>query len=183
MIGIYKITNPIGEIYIGQSKNIKNRFATHKYCFKTKTKQWGKLQKSFNKYGFENHFFEVIEECPIEDLNKKECYWQTFYNSIEKGLNCVANSNNSFGFKYSEESKNKMRISGKNKVFTDNHRKNMSKNRIGAKNGNAKIILDTQNGIFYETMKEIQTLYCFHHSDISKILNGKKQNNTNFIFV
>ena len=76
-----------------------------------------------------------------------------------------------------------MRISGKNKIFTEKHRENMSKNRIGAKNGNAKIILDTQSGVFYYTMKEIETLYSFNHSDISKMLNGKKQNNTNFIFV
>ena len=37
MIGIYKITNPIGQVYIGQSKDIKKRFTyyTNKSCKKT----------------------------------------------------------------------------------------------------------------------------------------------------
>jgi len=30
MIGIYKITNPEGKIYIGLSKNIEKRFKNHK---------------------------------------------------------------------------------------------------------------------------------------------------------
>ena len=30
MIGIYKITNPKGKIYIGQSINIENRFKVYK---------------------------------------------------------------------------------------------------------------------------------------------------------
>lgn len=67
MIGIYKISNPIGEIYIGQSINIERRFKEHK----TKCVNLS-LKESFNKYGIENHIFEVIEECDICELKKKE---------------------------------------------------------------------------------------------------------------
>ena len=49
MIGIYKITNPKGKIYIGQSTNIEERWEKgHKY-----SSGWGvKLKNSLNKYGW-----------------------------------------------------------------------------------------------------------------------------------
>lgn len=85
MIGIYKITNPNGKNYIGQSINIEKRFNQYK---KLTCKNQVILYRSLLKYGVENHIFEVIEECNIEILNERERYWQDFYNVIEKGLNC-----------------------------------------------------------------------------------------------
>lgn len=36
----------------------------------------------------ENHLFEVIEECSIEQLNERELYWGYFYEVLgENGLN------------------------------------------------------------------------------------------------
>lgn len=76
MIGIYKITNPKGEIYIGQTIGIERRKKEY-----SKIKSYGqpKLQNSFEKYGWENHMFEVIEECILEQLDEKEIYWKQFY--------------------------------------------------------------------------------------------------------
>ena len=86
MIGIYKITNNInGKIYIGQSNNIQRRFSEHQ------TK--GSISRipvdiAIQKYGKENFSFEVLEECPVEELNIKETKWITYFNSIENGYNC-----------------------------------------------------------------------------------------------
>jgi group I intron endonuclease len=66
--GIYKITNPVDEIYIGASKNISLRFCQHK--IKSCNKE---LRKSFKKYGIDNHLFEILEECFIDELFNKEC--------------------------------------------------------------------------------------------------------------
>jgi group I intron endonuclease len=70
MVGIYKITNPTGKIYIGQSINIENRFKHYNMldyaCIGPK------LYYSLKKYGPENHIFEIVEECTIEELDKKE---------------------------------------------------------------------------------------------------------------
>lgn len=86
MIGIYKITNPSGKIYIGQSVDIKRRFIDYKKSLK---KQQIRLYNSIKKYGYENHIFEVVEECNIELLNKRERYWQDYYNVLSNnGLNC-----------------------------------------------------------------------------------------------
>jgi group I intron endonuclease len=82
--GIYKITNPIGEIYVGCSHNIHVRWLNYKNSSKT-TKQ-PKLDKSFKTYGFENHTFEIIEDIN-NLLSHREKYWIEFYNSYKSGLN------------------------------------------------------------------------------------------------
>lgn len=63
--GIYKITSPIGRIYIGRSYNIRKRMITHK---SSKCK-YGDLKKSFILYGFNSHKIEIIHELP-NDVDK-----------------------------------------------------------------------------------------------------------------
>lgn len=84
--GIYKITSPSGRIYIGQSKNIINRWKHYK---KVDCKHQHILYHSFKKYGIENHKFEIIKRCNIEELNYWERYHQDFY--IEKGYKLASN--------------------------------------------------------------------------------------------
>jgi len=83
MIGIYKITNPKGKVYIGQSINIHQRHQNHKSYSGIGIK----LKNSYQKYGFENHQIEIIEECSVELLTEKEKYWIQHYDSVKKGLN------------------------------------------------------------------------------------------------
>ena len=80
--GIYKITNPDGECYIGSSKDIKQRIAFHK-----SSPYGAKLKDSHTKHGIENHKFEIILECDYSELLLNEKYYINIYNSIEKGLN------------------------------------------------------------------------------------------------
>lgn len=112
MIGIYKITNPKGKVYIGQSTNIDKRWKS--YGWKNKTnKQQTKLYYSFKKYDVKNHTFEVIKECFKHELNQLEQHYITEYNSIENGLN-ISRGGYYFwevnkGKKHTEETKNKMK--------------------------------------------------------------------------
>lgn len=79
MIGIYKIENLINhKVYIGQSKNIKARWRTHRTKYQIDDTY---LYRSMRKYGIENFSFIVIEECSIEELNSKEKYWIAYYDS------------------------------------------------------------------------------------------------------
>jgi len=87
-IGIYKITNPSGKIYIGQSINVIKRKRQYKNIAQNIKPQIG-IYRSLLKYGWNSHIFEIIEECLIEQLNDRERYWQDFYNVLEEGLNCV----------------------------------------------------------------------------------------------
>ena len=87
MVGIYKITNSItGQVYIGQSVSIEERWNTHKRLSQLPNEN-NKLYQSIKEYGLNNFVFEVIEECPTEELNEKEIYWIDFYNSVKMGLN------------------------------------------------------------------------------------------------
>lgn len=92
MIGIYKFTNKINnKVYVGQSKNIEERYKNHiRSCFTPKCNRYNKyLYKAIRKYGLENFEFEILEECKIEELNEKEMYYISHFNSndLAKGYN------------------------------------------------------------------------------------------------
>ncbi len=52
IVGIYKITNPKGKVYIGQSVNIKKRWGDYKCLHNCKEQKM--LYNSFIKYGVNN---------------------------------------------------------------------------------------------------------------------------------
>jgi len=84
MIGIYKITNPIGQVYIGQSKDIMQRVRIYKCKGKI-----GKslIDLSIDTHGFDNHIFEIIYECESNMLNYYEAYFILKYLVTGKILN------------------------------------------------------------------------------------------------
>lgn len=55
---IYKITNPNGFVYIGQSCNFARRIKSYKHC----EKRQAIIYNSIRKYGYESHTFEVLHE-------------------------------------------------------------------------------------------------------------------------
>lgn len=91
MIGIYKITNKInGKCYIGQSNNCERRFKEHQ----TKgSRSRIPVDVAIKKYGKDTFTYEIIEECSIEELNSREQYWITYYDSIKNGYNCSEGGN------------------------------------------------------------------------------------------
>lgn len=88
MIGIYKITNKINnKVYIGQSKNIEQRWKEHiRHSKDEYNKNKPYIHRAINKYGKDNFTFEVIEECRFEDLDEKERYYIAKYKSNEKDI-------------------------------------------------------------------------------------------------
>lgn len=93
MVGIYKITNPKGQAYIGLSKKIEERWRSYvNMQFKDSNI---KLKESLEIYNHKDHTFEVLEEIDISSisrsggnalLRKRERYWikelDTFYNGL-----------------------------------------------------------------------------------------------------
>ena len=141
MIGIYKIINPKGKVYVGQSKNIHRRILSHKNL---NTSKCVLVYNSIRKYGVDNHKFEVIEECKLEELNERELYWTSYYNALHPyGLVLKAGgepngtgtmseitkqkmSKSHIGKKDSEETKQKKSQSAKGRVKTAEWRQNIS---------------------------------------------------------
>lgn len=129
MIGIYKITNPHNKVYVGQSVNIENRkryYKNEKNC-----KNQIKLSRSIKKYGLENHLFETLEECSIDNLNEKERFWQDFYDCLNNGLNCRLTLTTDKSGVLSDETKLKIGNSNRGKHHTEETKNKLRKNRLG----------------------------------------------------
>lgn len=130
MIGIYKITNPMGNVYIGQSVNIDYRWKRYqKYIEEIKSQT--KIYNSIKKYGIDKHKFELIEECSIDLLNDRERYYQIEYDSVKNGLNCKYTTTKSKTGHLSEETKNKISEANKGRVFTNEWKQKISESLTG----------------------------------------------------
>lgn len=74
--GIYKIQNITNnKIYIGSSKNIKQRWQKHKALLRHKHHPNSHLLSAWKKYGEENFSFSIIEECDEKNLITREQYY------------------------------------------------------------------------------------------------------------
>lgn len=123
IIGIYKIISPNNRVYIGQSTNIIKRFKTYKQ-FTKHVKGQVKLFRSFEKYNVENHKFEILEECAIDELNNRERYWQDYYDVLNNGLNCKLTNTIDKSGVHSQEIREKIRLSkigDKNSFYGKKH--------------------------------------------------------------
>lgn len=78
---IYIIRNTINnKVYIGQTINkVSYRFKSHIY-YAVRGKDYV-IGKAMRKYGIENFYYEVLEQCPRKMLNKREIYWIATYDS------------------------------------------------------------------------------------------------------
>ena len=170
IIGIYKITNPNEDIYIGQSSNVVRRWSEYsrlKGCCKN-----SRLLNSLKKYGFENHKLEIIHQCAKEELNNLEIYYINLYQSFntDKGLNLHSGGNN---HTVSDETRKKIKMSHlgqkawnrgisrtdaqkkshsekmKGRKASEETKLKMSKSRIGAKHTEEtkKILSEKKKGI------------------------------------
>lgn len=148
MKGIYKITNPEGKVYIGQSIDIDRRFREHKRVQKGNSGR--KIIGSLKKYGPENHQFEILEECEIPQLHEREYFWKKFYTSVENGLNCDYFDNS--GGPRSEETKRKISEGCKGKKASEKTKQKMRKPK--SEEHRAKLKAIKQN-VSEETKKKI----------------------------
>lgn len=158
--GIYKIINPEGKVYIGQSKNIDQRFETYK---KIKCRNQKFLFNSLAKYGWYNHTFEIVELCDITLLNEKETYYINHYNSAIDGLNCRGQGTWSFNSIYPESAKKSKSKTMKEKWKTGEFKRNWSKS---IKNLNTNEV--------YSTMQECALKNNISHTKLLRLLGKGK---------
>jgi len=169
MIGIYCIENTLnGKKYIGQSTDINIRFINHKISLKNNNHHNQHLQNSWNKDGENAFIFSVVEECEENELDSREKYWFSIYDTLDykKGYNIKEPERNGrhsnatkekmsktrTGKKFSLLTKEKMSKSATGKVFSDNHRDNISKNHCDISkenNPNFGKKLKSHSSVFY----------------------------------
>lgn len=185
MIGIYKITSPTKKVYIGQSININERI---KYYKNLNCKPQKALYSSLIKYGFDNHKFEILELCEVEQLNEKERYYQDLYQAVGKnGLNLILTKTNIKPRVYSLETRKKMSISqtGKKALFCTRYKQRLkalgrkqSKETIEKINKNKKIkcaSYDEKNNLIKEfsSLVEASLFYKVKYQSILRAIKKK----------
>jgi group I intron endonuclease len=202
MIGVYKITNPKGAIYIGSSINIEQRL---KHYVGVSCKGQRKLYNSIRKYGWENHFVEIMIECELEDLYHNERYFGEYYNVLgENGLNLILPKNGEIKVGVSSETRRRMSESSigekgsfYGKTHTKETREKISKAQLGRKHTlehrlkvslnnsryKSKVVLNLNDGMFYDSCLEASIAYGFKYSTLRSQLNGTNKNSSSMIFV
>lgn len=179
MVGIYKIVNPKGKIYIGQSIDIEKRFNSYKLL---NCKKQAKLYNSLKKYGFYKHKFDIIIECELHELNELERYYQELYFCIGKnGLNLrLVNSDDRTG-ELSQESKNKIGNSHKGRKLSDEAKEKIRKANIGRKaseNTKLKMSETSLKSIHIHKEKRKQGLLNYYKNNVSKYIGRKLPEST-----
>jgi group I intron endonuclease len=199
-VGIYKITNPNGKVYIGQSIEIEKRLYKYKSA---NCKKQTKILNSIKKYGWDAHSFEIIHKCLASELNDLEVYYINKFNSLNDGLNLAYGGRSSL---LTDEHKQKIANSlrGKkrpnsvvekqkatmvnlysNKVFSEKELlvfRELAQKRPDFLYSQNKVVLDISNGVFYDSLKSVSNLYGLNYNTLKGRLNGSKINNTNFIY-
>ena len=83
--GVYKITNTMtNDFYIGSSKNVKLRWASHKWPSIWNEQPNNPLYLDMKKYGLDKFVFEILAEVEAEKLKEKE---QEFIETLKPTYN------------------------------------------------------------------------------------------------
>lgn len=177
-MGIYKITNPLNCVYIGQTVDYDRRLKSYK---KYRCKSQIKLYNSFLKYGVDSHMFEFIEDCDESKLNERERYWQDKYDVLNEGLNLKLTNTEDRSGKYSEEIISKMKgiresISGiKNPFYGKTHNKETRK--LISEKGIGRVVSKYTREKISNSMKGVSNSES-HNKNISNGLTGHSVSET-----
>jgi group I intron endonuclease len=111
--GIYIITCiPTQKSIIGETGNVRKRINYHIQNLKGNRHENLYLQNAWNKYGYYNFSFNVLEYCEFTECKIKENYYCLLYNTHnpEKGFN-LRPTGNDLKNKFTEEHKQKIKES------------------------------------------------------------------------
>jgi len=181
MVGIYKITNPKGNIYIGRSFNIEKRFSRYKSL---NCKSQLMLYRSLLKYGVENHSFDIITigDYNNELLNELEIHYIRLYDSFNKGLNLTEGGKGMKGFYPTVETRKKLSDSKKGKTYRKGKpHTSKAKKQIGLLNG--KKVINTETGEVYNSGFELSKIIGVNYNTLNCWLNGQRKNKSKFKYI
>lgn len=106
--GIYKWTSPSNKSYIGKSVDLEKRkkeFERNKFY----TVKNSKIDNARHKYPIHLWTYEVIEYCSKDELNEREIYYISFYDTYNNGYNSTLGGDGNNGIIINEETRSKLR--------------------------------------------------------------------------
>ena len=132
---IYKITNKInGKIYIGKHEGTESDYERYMGSGLL-------IRRAYEKYGVDNFIKETLEICEKKEiLEEREKYWIKKYNSQNKEIGYNITEGGTGGDTLSNHPDIKIIVekiskAGKGRVFTEEHRKKLSKSSLGNTKG------------------------------------------------
>lgn len=135
--GIYKIECTVnGKVYIGQSNNIKKRWAEHRRELNNNSHVNKHLQAAYNKYGADSFIWEIIEEFEEDELDNREIYYIEKYDSFNNGYNSTEGGCGIRGWEHTEEAKRKIgeAMKGENHPMYGKHHSEEAKRKLSEAN-------------------------------------------------
>lgn len=117
--GIYCLKNNVNnQIYIGQSKNLKNRLAYYYNLKKDYLKGRGnsKIYNAVLKQNLNNFSLLILEFCNIDHLDEKENY---YIKELKPEYNILQYAKSFKGFRHSDETKLKISLANKGKKLSE----------------------------------------------------------------
>lgn len=143
--GIYKI-NINNKCYIGSAVNIKHRWMRHKTQLINQTHHSILLQRAYNKY--QDITFEIMEECPKEELIKREQFW---IDTLAPAYNVCKIAGSTLGCKLTEEQLKKRKELRTSPTFKEKLSKAAKKRGVSEKTRNSlREAQETRKKIIYE---------------------------------
>jgi group I intron endonuclease len=141
MFYCYKITNIVnGKIYVGKTKNIQTRWASHRSrAFNPKDRRYNfPLSCAIRKYGVPNFTFEVLQICETEEeINYyEEIYISKFHTNIniyggDFGYNLTNGGEKNAGRKHTKETIVKMKLAHQGILHTKESKEKIGKAHEG----------------------------------------------------
>ena len=128
--GIYAIVHrATRDMYVGSAINIARRWRRHKNELNNNKHYCYHLQNSYLKNGSSAFDWEIIEFVDSKSaLIQREQFWVDFFKPIYNKRLVV---NSPLGTKHSEETRAKMSAAAKGRVFSAEHKANISKAKKG----------------------------------------------------
>lgn len=178
--------------YVGISKQIKYLRVNTKHG---RNPIWNNIVKKYGFYGEVLHNNLSKENACLIEMSLIKSYGRL---NIKTGIlaNLTAGGDGSVDCPKSEETKNKMRVARIGKPLSDAIKQKMSKTRTGkkltdktkaklsviAKNKFSKKIINTENGIIYNSISECALNLNISRTYLNKLLKTKDKNKYNLTY-
>lgn len=131
--GIYTITSPSGNCYVGSATSFKRRWNKHRQDLRAGKHHSVALQRAYDKYGESALKFEKVALFPITDLIVIE---QSFIDRLKPKYNCCPKAGSTLGIKLgplSEEHRRKIGDGHRGKKMTESQREALARALHGRK--------------------------------------------------
>ena len=127
---IYAIVNNVNrDMYVGSAVVVNRRWSAHRRDLVKQCHYNTRLQRAYDKYGASAFDWEIVQFVDDKtELIAREQFWMNFFAPVYNGR---LTANSPLGTKHSVETRAKMSAVAKKKVFTEDHKQNISKAKKG----------------------------------------------------